>query len=172
MSDLSRGNIYLVEEERLARAPQLFLESVRGKRGLVITRTPVDSLDQGDALSNYPNFRLGLVSNGLQVISPHNLPDISYKITDFIADRRAGVILIEGLEYLATQNGFATVLRLLQFVYDRISGSTVTMIVSLNPLAFGLKDVHQLRNEMVRCMEPAIDTEMAAEGTFALKANP
>lgn len=170
LSSLSRGCIYLVEEERLARASQLFLEAVRGKRGLVVTRLPLEGLDQGDALSNYPNFRLGLVGNDLHVISPHNVPDISYKITDFIEDRRAGIILIEGLEYLATQNGFATVLRLLQFVYDKVSGSNCIILVSLNPLAFTQKEFHQIRIETVRAPESYIEQEMEPEQVGMLKA--
>jgi hypothetical protein len=171
LSELVKGNIYLIEEERLGRAPQIFSKEAKGKRGLIITRQPLEAEDNDGRLGDFSHFRLALML-GPDTISPHDISEISYKISDFLADRGPGIILFEGLEYLATQNGFQTVLRLVQFIYDKIAGSNCTMLVSLNPLAFSLKEFHQLKNETVRPPEINFEESVELGQPGMLKANP
>ena len=172
MGDLIKGNIYLIEEERLKRAPALFLREIKGKRGLIITRQPLDKIDDDGRLETFPHSRLSLATAGPGIISPHNISGISYQVSDFIADIKPGIIMLEGFEYLATQTGFTSVLRLLQFIYDKVSGSNSTVLVSLNPLAFTQKEFHQIKQEMVRAPEYFIAEEIELEQVGLLKANP
>lgn len=171
MSELVKGNIYLIEEERLGRAPQIFSKEIKGKRGLIITRQPLETADNDGHLLEHPHFRMALML-GPDTISPHDISGISYKISDFLADRGPGIILFEGLEYLATQNGFKTLLRLVQFIYDKIAGSNCTMLISVNPLAFSLKEFHQLKEETVRPPEICFVEGLEVGQTGLLKANP
>ena len=172
MGDLVKGNIYLIEEERLEKAPALFLKEIKGKRGLIITRQALESIDDDGKLESFKHARLSLAPPAPDIISPHNISGISYKISDFIAEITPGVIMLEGFEYLATQTGFSSALRLLEFIYDKISGSNCTVIVSLNPLAFTQKEFHQIRSETVRPPESFIEEEIEVDQVGMLKANP
>ncbi len=172
LGDLVKGNIYLIEEERLERAPALFLKEIKGKRGLIITRQPLEKIDDDGRLDSFPHQRLSLATAAPGIMSPHNISGISYKVSDFIADFTPGIIMLEGFEYLATQTDFRTVLRLLQFIYDKVSGSNCIVIVSLNPLAFTQKEFHQIRIGTVRAPESYIEEEMELEQFGMLKAKP
>jgi hypothetical protein len=172
LGDLIKGNIYLIEEERLKSAPALFLKEIKGKRGLIITREPLEKIDDDGKLERFPHSRLSLATAGHGIISPHNISGISYKVSDFIADITPGIIMLEGFEYLATQTGFKSVLRLLQFIYDKVSGSNCIVIVSINPLAFTQKEFHQIKKETVRAPESFIAEEIGLEQVGMLKANP
>jgi len=172
LGDLVKGNIYLIEEERLQRAPALFLKEIKGKRGLIITRQPLDKIDDDGRLEGYPHARLSLATPAQGIISPHNISGISYKVSDFIAEITPGIIMLEGFEYLGTQTGFSSALRLLQFIYDKISGSNCIVIVSINPLAFTQKEFHQIKKETVKAPESYIEQEMEIEQVGMLKAHP
>ena len=172
MGDLIRGNIYLIEEERLERTPALFLKDIKGKRGLIITRQPLEKIDDDGRLDSFPHQRLSLATAAPGIISPHNISGISYKVSDFIAEITPGIIMLEGFEYLATQTGFSSVLRLLQFIYDKVSGTNCIVLISLNPLAFSQKEFHQIKKETVRAPESYIEQEMELEQVGMLKARP
>lgn len=171
LGNLVKGNIYLVEEERLVQAPQVFLKETKNKRCLVMTRQPTDILETDEDHARHMHYRFGLLP-APDTISPHNISTISYLLSDFLADRGPGVILIEGLEYLATQNSFQTVLRFFQFIYDKAAGSNCVIIVSLNPLAFSLKEFHLLRNETTRVPESCFEDDLAVDQLSLLKVNP
>jgi hypothetical protein len=128
LGDLVKGNIYLIEEERLHRAPALFLKEIKGKRGLIITRQPLEKIDDDGKLESFAHTRLSLATAAPGIISPHNISGISYKVSDFIAEITPGIIMLEGFEYLATQTGFSSVLRLQQFIYDKISGDRKSVV--------------------------------------------
>jgi len=85
-------------------------------------------------------------------LSPTDLPKISSTMLEDIKGEKA--IFVEGVEYLAFQNGFEAMLRLKEYVYDHISGSKAAIIWNYDPLAFdqkqarlfkkNSKDVHEL----------------------------
>jgi hypothetical protein len=172
LGDLVKGNIYLIEEEKLERTPALFLKEIKGKRGLIITRQPLDKIDDDGRLESFPHQRLSLATAAPGIMSPHNISGISYKVSDFIAEITPGIIMLEGFEYLSTQTGFNSVLRLLQFIYDKVSGSNCIVLVSLNPLAFTQKEFHQIKIETVKAPESYIEQEMEIEQVGMLKARP
>lgn len=55
-----------------------------------------------------------------------------------------GAVVVEGLEYLATQNGFPAVLRFVQAVHEKVVSRDSYLLVSANPEAFKEADYRQL----------------------------
>lgn len=172
MDGLGKGQIYLIEEERLDLGAQLFLRAAANKRGLIISRDPLDNLEFRDQLQPEQRYRLSMTFEDLEHLSPHNLPRLGYLITNFVEQRSLGVVLLEGLEYLSTQNNFKTVLRMVQFLYDKVAVSRSIMIISVNPLAFELKDLHLLKSETVRPPMSVMDDLEAHTSVGLPKARP
>ena len=159
VDSLQDGHIYLVEEERLDQALDIFMMRAEEKegRGLMIARQPLETMDLPEEFSSFPQYRLGQGYNNPTVISPHRIPELSQLILNFCDFRRPGVILFEGIEYLMTQNNFVTVLNLLQYISDHLSNSRCSMIISINPLAFQLKHLHLLKREAQRLPESILE---------------
>jgi hypothetical protein len=172
MEDLLKGNIYLVEEERLELAIQMFLEAVGDRRGLIITRYPIENLEEFDILSRYPNYRLSLDRVRENNLSPHNIAALNQVITDFLGHRKTGIILLEGLEYLVTQNNYQSILRFMQYIYDKVAVSRSVMMLSLNPLAFDLRDIRMLKREAIRPPNALIESIRGSLRVGASKIGP
>jgi two-component system cell cycle response regulator len=66
----------------------------------------------------------------------------------FIEENASGVILLDGLEYLVSNNDFNKVLRVIDQVNDQISQSTAVMIIPVDPRAFDPKELALLERNV------------------------
>jgi isoleucyl-tRNA synthetase len=150
---LERSHIYLVKEEREQRALNMFISTMReGRPGLCVTRTFPDkfreSYDLGDATL------LWLSNIGKEdSIRPKDLEKLSLSLEKFVTET-GGVVLLDGLEYLITNNNFIIVLRLLQALRDVVAMNKSTMVVNVNPATL---DSNQL-NLLEREVDSVVDT--------------
>src|SRR5207247_1181953 len=93
-------------------------------RGLCITRIHPD-----DLRSRYPIEGAGFIwlsksaggpAKDMAVAEPCALVDIASAISDFASDGGNAAVLLEGLEYMISQNGFPSIMRFLQKVNEKI----------------------------------------------------
>jgi len=75
--------------------------------------------------------------------NPTDIPAISASLMENIKGEKA--VLVEGVEYLVTQNGFTKINNLKEYVYDHISGSKAAIIWNYDPHAFESEQLHLLR---------------------------
>ncbi len=152
--DIGRRGAYLVREPKADRIFTIYAELLKaGARGLCITRIHPDDLRaRGDLgttgfiwLSNSP----GKKSKGMAVVEPTALVDIASAIAEFAADGGNAVVLLEGLEYLITQNGFSSFLRFLQKVNEKIVLNDSYLLISANPAAMKEQEYKLLAREMI-----------------------
>ncbi|TLZ94668.1 MAG: DUF835 domain-containing protein, partial [Methanobacteriota archaeon] len=73
-------------------------------------------------------------------VRPKDLEKLSLAVEQFLA-REKGVILLDAIEYLVTNNNFITVLRLVQSIRDQVAINSGVFLLSVNPSAL---DPHQL----------------------------
>ena len=73
-------------------------------------------------------------------VRPKDLEKLSLAVEQFLT-RERGVILLDAIEYLVTNNNFITVLRLVQTIRDQVAINNGVFLVSVNPSAL---DPHQL----------------------------
>jgi hypothetical protein len=73
-------------------------------------------------------------------IRPKDLEKLSYSIERHISEGNA-IVLLEGLEYLITNNNFITVLRLIQALRDQVAMHSAILVMPINPVAI---DPHQM----------------------------
>ena len=137
---LKDASTVLIREKTPREAHDVFQRALRaGKAGLCITRAYPKKVRErfGDA-----DFRIIWLSNvGKEnAVRPKDLEKLSLSVEQFLSGR-GSVILIDGIEYLVTNNNFITVLRLVQAIRDRVAIHGATLLLSVNPSAL---DAHQM----------------------------
>src|SRR2546428_10704861 len=74
----------------------------------------------------------------MAIAEPTALVDIASAISEFASDGGNAAVLLEGLEYLISQNGFPSVMRFLQKVNEKIVINDSYLLISPNPA--GMKE--------------------------------
>ncbi len=115
--------------------------------GLAISRQHPDLIRQKYGLENTPIYWLATRA-GDDVISPTNLGIITHTMVKFIDENTCGVILLDGLEYLISNNDFTKVLRLIDQVNDHVSQSRCRLIIPVDPRALDQKELALLERNM------------------------
>jgi hypothetical protein len=150
---LGRRGAYLVREPKAERVFGLFSELLRSNaRGLCITRIHPD-----DLRSRYPIGGAGFIwlsksaggkAKDMAVAEPSALVDIASAISDFASEGGNAAVLLEGIEYMISQNGFASMMRFLQKVNEKIVLSDSYLLISANPAAMKEQEYRLLAKEV------------------------
>jgi hypothetical protein len=115
--------------------------------GLAVTRQHPELVRQKYGLENTPIYWLA-TRTGEEVISPTNLGILTHTMVKFIDEHPNGVILLDGLEYLISNNDFNKILRIIDQVSDHISQSSSRLILPVDPRAFEQKELALLERNM------------------------
>jgi len=144
---LERSFTYLIEEEKSNRSYSLFENALKqGIPGFCVTRNyPLkirSKYDLGDTkiiwLSN-----IGKEDS----LRPKDLEKLSFSLEQFISEQR-GIVLLDGLEYLITNNSFLTVLRFIQSLRDQVAISEGILLLALNPSTLEPSELNLLEKEV------------------------
>lgn len=118
-------------------------------QGLVITRRFPKKVAQEYMIQTTPIIWLTQMRReDVDCISPHEVARLNLTLTNFIEKSDNGVILVEGLEYLITQNSFDLVLNFIQHMQDVISTSKSCIMFLVDPLALDPEQIHLLQKNM------------------------
>jgi hypothetical protein len=148
---------YLVPETKAHQIFGIFSRLTReGARGLCITRLHPSVAINRFSLRATRFVWLTRMERGapdgapdeVEFVSPTNLPLLASTIQEFLGANAGGVVLLEGLEYLVTQNDFRQVLRFVQTVNERVVLSNSYLLVSVNPNAMNPQDYELLGREI------------------------
>ncbi len=132
-SELESGVIYLATDETGQDSIALFTDLVSiGLEGLCITRTHPDKMRERYDIKT-PIIWLSRSKDYAERVDPTDLISLAHTIREFIGKGSKSVVLLEGLEYLITQNSFDDVLKLVQSLNDSIAPSKSRLIVPFNP---------------------------------------
>jgi len=141
---------YLIEEAKPVNSLKLFNEEItKGRKGLCITRKNPKRLREK---YNWKEVQIiWLTNNNLNneyCINPTNLSRLTNEIVNFNKESKNGIILLEGLEYLISQNSYQIILRFIQLINDKIMLSNCIIIVPIDPLIFNERELHLLERDM------------------------
>ncbi|MFC2153889.1 DUF835 domain-containing protein [Candidatus Altiarchaeota archaeon] len=147
---IEKGSSYLVKEEKPEQSSQIFVDFVtHGVHGLYITRRFPDKVKEEYNLRKTPIIWLCREeSDYKQVINPRDLVGLSHTIREFVKKTKDGIILLDGLEYLASQNSFPEVLRTMQSLDDTLASSNSRLLIPYDDSAFDEKQLHLLNREI------------------------
>ncbi|KYC45974.1 MAG: acetoacetate metabolism regulatory protein AtoC [Candidatus Methanofastidiosum methylothiophilum] len=146
--DIPPGKSFIVYENKYEKSFEIFKDLVtHNVSGLAITRTPPDSLKKKYDLEKTPFLWLSKIE-GQNTISPIYLNSIITLITDFFNKCKDSIVIVEGIEYLITQNNFDTVLKFIQALRDLVIIENSKLIIPLNKDAFSQKEIAQIEKEL------------------------
>ncbi len=145
-----KGNIYLFDRRNGNQCMEVFADQVKHNiQGLCITRQNPVKIREKYGLEKTPILWLtgGDDPRGEITMKPDNLTGLGATLGKFIVGTKNGLVLIDGLEYLMTRNGFEAVLKLVQFLNDRIMPSDCVVILCMDPLTLEERQYNILRTE-------------------------
>lgn len=147
--ELVAGRSYLIEEDRPANVFRLCREAMEeGNSSFLVTRTNPkrmrDLFDLGQAEIVWLTDR----DSATEETIPPTLERIIYIIENFIRGQEKGCVVLDGLEYLISNNNFDAVLRFLRRLIDEMSESSSFLLLSVSPKTLREQELKILEREM------------------------
>jgi predicted metal-binding protein len=154
--ELTPGWSYVIKEVRQEKSFALFSSLLKkGSKGLCISRTHPDTLKEkygieADTvwLTKTENAHGHTKTKGVDYVSPNNLAHLASSVREFLSKGKNGAVIIEGLEYLTTQNDFRSVLKFLQLVNEQIVLDKGYLIIPVDEATMDSKDFSLIEREM------------------------
>jgi hypothetical protein len=147
--DFDKGFSYLIEEDRAHFCFQILSKLIGcNYEGLCICRTNPKKIKENFGLEDVSMYWLtDRESKSEATISP-SLENMIYVAEEFIDRSDEAVLLLDGLEYLISNNSFNPVLRFLRRLIDKISETESILLISVSPKAINTQELKLLEREM------------------------
>jgi len=144
---LTPREAYLILEKTPEKSFEIFVDLVtHGVSGFVISREYPEKIKEKYHLVKTPMLWLSRAEQEI-AINPDDLPKLIYIIEDFTRRSEESIVLLDGLEYLISQNTFDTVLKFLQEVKDIIILNRTQLILPLHKDTLSQKEFSTLERE-------------------------
>jgi DNA-binding response OmpR family regulator len=143
-----KNSCYLIKDATRVNTFLAFKALInRGHQGLCITRITPNKITESYGINNVEFKWLSTHCNEDWCISPTNLFKISNIIRKFMNRNKSAVVLLEGLEYLVTQNNFIKILRLTQTFSEYAYLFNGTILIPIDLLSLEEKEIRLLARE-------------------------
>jgi len=144
-----KGFSYLIEEDRAHFCFQILSKLLKKNfEGLCICRSNPNKIKENYDLENASmHWLTDRESNKETTISP-SLENMIYVAEEFIDRSEEAVLLLDGLEYLISNNAFNPVLRFLRRLIDKVSETESILLISVSPKAINEQELKLLEREM------------------------
>ncbi|MEA3557732.1 MAG: DUF835 domain-containing protein [Candidatus Thermoplasmatota archaeon] len=151
MGSLDKGHIYLIKEPKPYRGFEVFKEQVEmGTPCLAFTRKNPAEIRKGLKTGKPKIVWLSVNRSSREFcIDAKDMTKITKEIYLFLRSVKNGMIFLEGLEYLISQTDYQTVLRLLQYLNDKIMVSDDCILISLDPRTFTFQEISLIERECI-----------------------
>jgi len=147
---LKSGSSYLFTDKGVPRAYTAFKKLLaEGKRGLVISRNHPSRVQQSFGV-DCPIMWIAKStkpSGGVISLEPTRLMKIHGTVSDFIKANPGSVVLLDGLEYLITENGFGPVMKTIQLTNEEVAMSGSFLLVPIDPRTLETQQLGYLERE-------------------------
>jgi len=149
MEIVKKGQSYLINEEKPEKSNEIFVNLVtHGVHGLYITRRHPKEIRDKYGLKRTPIIWLTHEKISENHIDPTDIVELSHTIKEFIKKTTNGVVLIDGIEYLITQNEYKEILKFIQSLDDSIAISGSRLIIPIDPSTLTKQQFHLLKREV------------------------
>jgi hypothetical protein len=150
---VEKGFIYLVKEKRPNISFAMFTEATNhGAKGMLVAREHPNRLKQ---MHEFEAAKILWLTRrvGVDHIDPTELSLLNLEITKFVQGMPKSVVLLEGLEYIITQNDFETVLRFVNHLHDFVLAHDCAVIIIIDPRVLSTRELALLERS-ARIVEP------------------
>ncbi len=152
LPELKPSSSYLVKEETAANTYRLLANAIAiGRKGFCVTRVYPEKIREQYGLPGVPILWLSNVGKE-DSIRPKDLEKLSLSLEQFIS-KEGGIVVIDGIEYLITNNNFITVLRLVQSLRDHVAINNAILLFSVNPATLDEHQLHLLEREVDQVLD-------------------
>lgn len=134
--------------------------------GLVVTREYPDNVRQKYNLQTTPIMWL-TETTGDRRIAPTSLTVLADTLTRFMEANPNSIVLLEGVEYLVTHNGFRKVLKQLDLLNEVAWISKARLLITADPRAFDARDLALLERDRNVVRGPEDVEELKRESMVA-----
>ena len=151
---VEKGFIYLVKEKRPNMGFAMYSEATRhGAIGMLVAREHPNRLKQ---MHQFEAAKILWLTRrvGMDHIDPTELSLLSLEVSKFIESTTKSVVLLEGLEYVITQNDFESVLRFVNHMHDFVLAHDSAVIIVIDPRVLSTRELALLERS-ARIVEPA-----------------
>ncbi len=151
IDSIKEGMSYILEEEKPHYCFTLLAEAIKGEStGLCITRTNPTVLKKQYNLGGKVKilWLTDRATSRATTIFP-SLESIMFKLENFIRTPKKGFLVIDGLEYLISNNEFGPVLSFVRQLKDMVSESNVSMVIPISPLSISSQQLKMLERELM-----------------------
>jgi hypothetical protein len=137
---LHGGACLLVEGKKSDAAYDMFMNEIAaGSEGILVSRIHPDQLKERYGLVKTPIIWLASQPGPMR-IDPTSLSILQHTIVDFLQKGSNVVVLLDGLEYLISNNAVDKVLRLVYSLRDAVVISQSRLLIPLDPDILGERD--------------------------------
>jgi class 3 adenylate cyclase len=159
------GRSYLLMESGPEGAFEAFADLIRhGHQGLCITRTHPENVRQAYDMEQTP-VRWLAQSVRDDAIAPEDLIGLSMVVKSFLQVGTNPVVLLHGVEYLVTNNGFKPTLTLLQRLNDVIAEQRGILLLPIVPGSLSWSQEALISSEFTRLPRLAAGSTAQSKGT-------
>lgn len=142
---LTRGKGHVIEEHQGAMCYE-FLSDFLSKNGaanarcLVVSRQHPGSIRAKYRLEGVRMIWLA-TQPGEGTIDPTSLNTLAHEVEDFLSKGEGGIVMVDGIEYLVTNNDFKKVVRMIEQVNDSVMSYHGYLLISIDPRTFDPKEL-------------------------------
>lgn len=131
-----KGGVVTVIHEKRSEISYAILRrmSSEGSACMIIGREPPERLQSTRGIRIDDENVIWLTNLvGRRCVNPTHLSSVLNALTRFLDGNRRGLVLLDGVEYLITNNGFDQVLKFINKIEDMIITSGITVLVTVDP---------------------------------------
>jgi len=144
---IERSACYLIKEKKPDNAYRLFSMLTRTLPGLVITRQHPTKVARQRGVTS------GIVwlshTPGEDFHNPQAISALAKRISDFVDENHGeAVVLLDGVEYLAVNNGFIPTLMFVEHVNEFVMQRAAVVLIPVDPAALDAKDLALLERNV------------------------
>jgi len=159
---IEKGSIYLVKEKRPNIAFGMFNEAVsHDAKGMLVVREHPNRLKQQHEFNAAKILWLTRRA-GMDHIDPQRLSLLSLEISRFVEGAPRSVVLLEGIEYIITQNDFEAVLRFVNHLHDFVFAFDCAIIIVIDPRVLSTRELALLERS-AKIVETMDSTEQRSD---------
>ena len=157
----SEGRFVLIEEKKPDKAYSMFIGMANaGSPSMLMTRTHPDIAREEFKLTETIVIWLS-AQVGTDRLDPSNLSIMQHTITEFLHKKSGAVVMLDGIEYLFSNNPPDRVVRMIQSVRDEVIISEASFLIPLNPETVDIRHLSMFEREFeVMKLEKGAGTEI------------
>lgn len=152
--DFHQGSSYLIRSEDPGRLYSIYNSLVEGMGGgLCISRSfPQKMMDKYEVTKGEFIWMTTNTVGHDRCVNPTKISMVHMAIIDFLRSTPQGIVTLEGVEYLISNNGFDPILRLLHALNDKITVSDSILLVTMDEQTVAPREMRILEKDFDRVL--------------------